>query len=693
MPLLGHFRELFERFIHRQIVTTVFKKYLLPTFILFLAGTAPVIAEVPGMDSLRTHKLKEVEVNGSGSKLTRASMPTQEISSKDFLRVNAASVSDAVKHFAGVTVKDYGGVGGLKTVSVRSLGAQHTAVAYDGVTLNDTQTGQIDLSRFSLDNVETISLSNGQPDDIFQPARMFASAGVISIVTKAPNFSNGKSIEGQGSLKFGSFGLLNPSISINKKISKRLAINFNSEYLFSLGNYPYTMYYGGSNDSTARKKRSHSDVHSFKNELNAYFQLQEREKLSIKLYNFDGERGLPGSTILYKEDNNARLWDQNFFTQLHYENKQSQVLQTQFSAKYSQFANQYEDININLPNGKQEDSYSQKEYYVSGSVLFRPKEYLSASFATDGSYNTMNNNFSDFAIPRRITILNVLASKYVIETLDISASLLHTYTHETVERGTASADRSRFSPTVSASWKPFEDKYLRLRAFYKDVFRVPTFNDLYYQRMGNPYLKPEKAKQFSVGVISTDKLFPFLKNMTFSTDIYYNAISDKIVALPKENLFVWSMTNMDKVRIYGTDVNFKCAAPINNDTEIRFSMGYTFQIAEDVTPGSKTYGEQLPYTPFHSGTSSVSVNTKWCEFGYSGCYSGKRWSRIENNIKSNFMNGYADHSVFISKKIDLKPCQLSLTGEVLNILDTQYDIVQYYPMPGRSLRITLSAHF
>jgi len=122
-------------------------------------------------------------------------------------------------------------------------------------------------------------------------------------------------------------------------------------------------------------------------------------------------------------------------------------------------------------------------------------------------------------------------------------------------------------------------------------------------------------------------------------------------------------------------------------------MGYTFQIAQDVTPGSKTHGNQLPYTPFNSGNSSVSINTKWFELGYSGCYSGKRWSRIETDVPTNLMHGYADHSVFISKKLDLKFCQLSLTGELLNLLDKQYEVVQYYPMPGRSFRITLSTHF
>ena len=106
--------------------------------------------------------------------------------------LHALQVSDAVKHFAGVTVKDYGGIGGLKTVSIRSPGAQHTAVGYDGITLTDCQTGQIDIGRFSLDNVDRLSLNNGQSDNIFQPARFFASAGILNIQTLTPLFTKGK---------------------------------------------------------------------------------------------------------------------------------------------------------------------------------------------------------------------------------------------------------------------------------------------------------------------------------------------------------------------------------------------------------------------------------------------------------------------------------------------------------------------
>ena len=101
-------------------------------------------------------------------------------------RLGVQDLSEAVKRFSGVTVQDYGGIGGLKTVSVRSLGAKHTAVCYDGVTVTDAQSGQVDISRFSLDNVDMISLSIGQADDIFQTARMYASAGALSIRQVGP---------------------------------------------------------------------------------------------------------------------------------------------------------------------------------------------------------------------------------------------------------------------------------------------------------------------------------------------------------------------------------------------------------------------------------------------------------------------------------------------------------------------------
>lgn len=93
-------------------------------------------------------------------------------------------MADAVRRFAGANVKDYGGIGGLKTVSIRNMGAAHTAVSYDGVAVSNCQAGQIDIGRFSLDNVSMLSLAIGQSEDLLQSARLYASAGVLGIETE-----------------------------------------------------------------------------------------------------------------------------------------------------------------------------------------------------------------------------------------------------------------------------------------------------------------------------------------------------------------------------------------------------------------------------------------------------------------------------------------------------------------------------
>ena len=83
-------------------------------------------------------------------------------------RLGIHDMGDALKRFAGVQVKDYGGVGGMKTVNIRGLGAAHTGVIYDGVQVGDCQSGQVDLSRFTLDNISLISLQIGQDDNIIR---------------------------------------------------------------------------------------------------------------------------------------------------------------------------------------------------------------------------------------------------------------------------------------------------------------------------------------------------------------------------------------------------------------------------------------------------------------------------------------------------------------------------------------------
>ena len=95
------------------------------------------------------HQLKQVDIAGHRTERNvLASKPIQQMQKAELEELGIQNLADAVKKFAGTNVRDYGGIGGMKTVSVRNLGAHHTAVSYDGVTVSNTQAGQIDVGRF-----------------------------------------------------------------------------------------------------------------------------------------------------------------------------------------------------------------------------------------------------------------------------------------------------------------------------------------------------------------------------------------------------------------------------------------------------------------------------------------------------------------------------------------------------------------
>ncbi|MDR3061566.1 MAG: TonB-dependent receptor plug domain-containing protein, partial [Dysgonamonadaceae bacterium] len=235
-------------------------------------------------DTLNGGSLNEVHVSATiRPSATRSSVPLQVMDSKDIGRVGIQSLSDAVRHFSGVTVKDYGGLGGIKTVSIRSMGASHTAVSYDGVTVSDAQSGQVDIGRFSLDNLNRITLSIGQDDDIFRPARIMASAGSLNLKTDRPDFKD-KNFFGKIQIKNGSFGFVNPLLQYSRKINELFSASVFGSWQKTDGDYPFTFKNG---TKTVEEKRKNSDLKSLNGEFNLYGNFRKNGKMNLKAYYYN----------------------------------------------------------------------------------------------------------------------------------------------------------------------------------------------------------------------------------------------------------------------------------------------------------------------------------------------------------------------------------------------------------------------
>ena len=191
-----------------------------------------------GQEMKDSVRLSEVNVIGQRRQIDEV-VTVQRLSGEELSRMNSLNVADALRYFSGVQVKDYGGVGGIKTINVRSMGTNHTAVSYDGVMLGNAQNGQIDLGQFSLDNVEVISLYNGQKADVLQSARDFGSAASVYIKTRVPEFKSGETYHARATFKTGSFDLINPTTLVELKLSESVSAQLSAEWVNSSGKYKF----------------------------------------------------------------------------------------------------------------------------------------------------------------------------------------------------------------------------------------------------------------------------------------------------------------------------------------------------------------------------------------------------------------------------------------------------------------------
>ena len=633
----------------------------------------------------------------------------QTLSGVQLKKMNALSVADAIRYFSGVQIKDYGGVGGIKTVNIRSMGTNHMGVYYNGIQLGNAQNGQIDLGKYSLENIEEIQLYNGQKSDIWQSAREFGAAGSIYLTTRRPRFAEGKNVNVKAQMRAGSFALIDPSILLDVKLSETMSLTMNAELISSDGKYPFryrrvTPSGEVAYDTTAI--RQNGDINAIRVEAAVNHYYSNTGFWKLQLYHYNSERGVPGAIVNNVWRNGERLWDRNSFLQASWQDEFFNRWSVRVNAKYANDYTRY--INNDDKLIHVENQYLQQELYFTMAHKVRIFDWWDISAAYDLQYNAL----SMYADAHRFTHwLSAATAINIKNYLRLQASILGTFVSD-ISDSSDMSDKSNIStakctPALFLSYRPTQLVDLRLNAFYKQSYRYPTFNDLYYTDMGNAYLKPELAKQHNVGLSFTQ---PFhiaeQKGSEFrlNADYYYNRISDKIIAYPKGQQFRWTMLNLGLVKINGLDVNAQLHFVLPKNFYLTAKAQYTYQTAIDVTdPNDSYYGDQIPYIPWHSG-SAVGMfgwQNNWQQYGlnYSFIYVGERYNQQENIIY-NYTQPWYTHDLSLFGEWDIKPLAssphclspitLRLALDINNLLSQDYDVIFNYPMPKRNYKCTIS---
>jgi len=585
------------------------------------------------------HHLEVVEISDLQLKNYSDSQSVLKLSDS-IINKNQASLTSLLNYNTVIYFKE-NGLGMVSSPSFRGTTAQQTAVVWNGININSQLNGQTDFNTITTRDFNSISVRAGGGSSIYGSSAIGGSIHLNNTVKFEDHFSNSLR------LNYGSFNTFGGNYKLDAsdgKFSAQVSISRNS----SDNDYDYV----DSDDKNLNGQYYNTSMNAA-----IGYKINDNNFLKLYSYVFDGERHFslifPSEIKTKYQDLNTRNlleWD-SFFGRFV-----SKVKVGALSEKYKYFDN------------------IDSESYTFGEVKTYIGKYDLAFQATDAiqlnailDYTQNKGKGSDIKNEQRnigsasLLLKHNLTKKFLYE-----ASLRKEFTNNY---------KSPLLFSLGTSWKAADFYTLKLNG--SKNFRVPTFNDLYWQPGGNENLKPESSYQAELG-----NEFRF---NTFKITLtgYYIDIKDMLRWIP--NGSNWSPQNTNKVRTYGGEAIVSWSKNFGNH-HVMLNGTYGYTVSEDMEKK-----KQLIYVPYHKATSSLSYSWKKLSADYQLLYNGEVFTRSDNNSRYN-IDAYLVSNASLHYDFGKKnSCILGF--QVLNLLDEKYASVESRYLPGRNFNMYLTLNF
>lgn len=590
--------------------------------------------------------------------------PEVNISRADIERLPLTSTGDALELSPGVFVKRYGGLGGIQTLSLRGSTAPQTLLLLDGVRLNSVQSGSVDLALLPLPLLEEIQVVRGGGAALYGGN---ALGGLVNLRTlllrtspqlgarvKRASFNEWRAAA-WGGLREGPFQF-NASLALEE----------------GDGDYPFTFDQFGSREQA---QRGNGDATLRAGMLNTQWVRSDMRLFAAAILR-SADRGSPGAVVQGRiEDASARLLDDGVIG--------------------------YGGVEILGRHWR-------------GGLLFNVRRndqtYLDPEFfGPDPAGHTFN-----FREREAGAALNLAAGLGTIELdarLELSTAELRGEQLQNLEGDTAERDHAAaalrvagpllklgqselhvetalrldaysefgavISPSLGMAWKRVLPD-LTLRADLSDNFRPPSFNELYYINYGSADLRPERGLSFNMGLAWESG------SVSVTLDAFVLRTRDQIIAVPRSPVS-WSARNVGRVHSRGLELALRGTW---FDGRLFTAVAATLQRAVDESPESFSRGEEIVYTPGEL----LNCSASWTEGEVAGgvvfSLVGERLS-LPGAAAEDIMPAYSLADLFVEVGFKLGGSQFTTRLQTKNVFGEEYAVLRNYPMPGRSVSVSL----
>jgi outer membrane receptor for ferrienterochelin and colicins len=594
------------------------------------------------------------------------------IQSAELASSNNQNLAEVLQNVPGVFVRDYGGLGNTKTVSLRGSTAEQVLVLLDGQRLNSPQNGQVDFNLQSLEGIERIEIVRGGNSALYGSD---AIGGVINIITRQP--TEGSGLSGSTKLTLAAFD--SRAAEVNLALNRKpLAVMGTYKYLQSANNFSYTDLYG------RRRTRENSDIMAHDLFLKANLRWGDphwARNLELSWKHNQAERGAPGTI-----DNSylrARMWDRADQINCVYTGKVFSLLHDlRLQAYYHDSWNRYKNDELLVPA---DSRFTVGTYGLEGQLHSVLESHVTLTYG--GGVRADNlENYQEGARHGRWSYYLFLVNentwrpmgKILKSTILIPSLRLDDY----------SDFGWRFSPKLGTVVNLGERWQSALKFNIGNSYRAPTFNDLYWPAdawtQGNPDLKPEYGFDWDAGVRLQ---YPILNGLYIESTYFRNRMKDLIIWQERGGL--WRPENVAQCLIQGVE-NSLSIQPLKKWLAIQ--ANYTYLNARNLSKSHTEHNKVLVYRPRHTANIGLSSNIGKFRLNYQFNYTSRRFTD-NANVWANSLPPYQVSDASLGFKHSIAKYQVETIFQVKNIFNHEYSVIKDLPIPGREWRLSLKIAF
>jgi outer membrane cobalamin receptor len=617
--------------------------------------------------SKKVHNIEKIEVVSNRNEFYGEDQKRTKIDTTILHYTSSSNLDELLSRATPVFIKSYGSSGSLAVPSLRGSSSNHTLLTWNGFPINSITLGQCDLSHSPTEFMDNVTVTHG------------ASGSLYGSGTFGGNINMKNEVDWK----------TRDYLSISSEYGSWNNHRYNLEALVGNNSLKYKIsgiYHQADNDFKFRdtqkfgnpiEVREHNSLKNYGLMQNLFYRFNPRNKLEAGVWYQQKEKKIPSLMGEYSTGTNAQKdsslrayvkWNSVF-------NNSSIQVKTGYFYNYQLYT---------------EKESPEAESYSLYSPIFTRK------WLNDANYRLYFSDHITFDFGSQYSLLSADVEAYNSTITEYRASLIAAMKLEYPRFVTNASVRQQFNnytnpkPQFSLGLQyTLLPDILYLRSNFSTKYRIPTFNDKYWNPGGNEQIRPEHGWSGELGLQFSEQK---AGSHSISAEVtgYASRVHDLIQWVPKAGEAYWHAINTSKVQTLGVESNMDLMIRLQSfDINFKSIYTYTHSLKKD-EPDEALNNTFLRYTPRHSIKNFLHVKYSKYFLGSDAQYTGKRYTSEDNTSE---LPGYFTTNMFVGRDIQFKNIKGNIQFSVKNIFDNQYQVIANYPMPGRAYYIKLNVKF